>query len=399
MMVKGPEFREAAKELTEWLDPALSLRAEFGAKGFDPADPEDDALKAKFNDKGAHPEKAEVIAQNWRVEALMGDESAAERGLLVNKSGLEKTRADAERKEKESTDTYIFLALLDQLQAQIDALQERIKDYNEQIEALQDVRDLIESGELDPMDPDHQRLLRAAGIPEEDWGTVTLEEIDKRIEGLKVKRDEAVERLDETRAIQNKVADVLANDPDAKSIDTTDMGLDEENAKKEAENPDYDPENATADDLRDLLDMKTLKNVSQRPDVQENEAAWFKAATADLKAFSSQEGYVDSMDRLIAELHEDTQKALLKDDEVLEEVKDRLRLDEFEKRYEGFQEFKDDPQYIEWLTKLILDKTDVRTRELLLQEEDTPEEVRKIITDNNAAADSPAQNFNPSNPD
>ena len=375
-------FRQTALDIT-----VQPLSSPFSAAG--PA-LDDEALDNVIAKKADEPDDSSVFKtafNNAREMAAAGSVDGVYTKALAKHN---KDVRERERRRQGKDDMADLLALLDaqiaDLERQIAEYDRLIEEYEEQLSAIDELRELIESGELDPTDPEHIALLRRAGIPEDDWGTVTIDDLDgleketkDKLDDAKQKRDDARDQLDKTQKVRDGVANALVKDPDAKSIDIRSFGLDEESAAKKAEDPTYDPANATADDMRDLLDRSMKNFISQRTATHENESAWFKLSEKELRELVSEEGYVDGLDQLINELEENTKKVLLEDPDISEAVKDRIRIDEFERAYEDFQEFRDEAQYHDWLESLLLNDTDERTRKILVNSDDTPEEVREIL--------------------
>ena len=278
--------------------------------------------------------------------------------LIVNSftAALERNEA-AEKAAKQSDDDQYFLALLRGLEAQIEALEREIEGYDNQIEALEDLIALEKDGKLDPNNPEHIRMLEAAGIPVDEWGTVTLEDLNKKLEEIKAKRDEAKEELDEKQTKKD-------------SLDSKVTAL------ASAEEPE---KQALVKELKAEYKGQLDDFINSHPDLVEEEIPWFRAGFNLLD--EGQPDYIQNVNRLIAELNPITKRELLQNiNDLPEAVADQLRLDKFEQLYGAFStKLRDKPNYMELLETKILGKLDDRTKLLLSQKESTPTEVAEIL--------------------
>lgn len=260
-----------------------------------------------------------AIYQNARELALNSDAVSG-----VGGSGVFEQSRVLERHEREtaqrnaSNDTVLFLELLRTLQDQIRELERQIAKLDEQIEATDSLIDILQNGgEIDPTDPDHQRLLRLAGIPEDQWGTVTLDDLRAHKTQLQIQRDDAKVQLDK-KVAEGAAFEVAASNRE-QGIPTSADTIEPREAVEE-----YSKRNPAADlddlSVRDLLEIRKINLVSEyiaRSDHAEKDIDWFKAAYAELN-LSMSDGSVlgNSIDLLVEQLSENGREALLTESDL-----------------------------------------------------------------------------------
>jgi hypothetical protein len=260
--------------------------------------------------------------QNAREIAFASDAKAGINGSGATSGarGADQKETDA-KKRKASNDTATFLRMLQALEAQIKALEERIEHYDNQIEATDSLINIVASGgEIDPTNPEHQRLLRLAGIPDDEWGTVTLDDLRKHRDELARERDVAKTQLDK------KVAEGVAYESAASNLN---QGIPisassivppeavEEYARR---NPDVDLEDLSR---RDLLEIRKINLVSEyiaRSEHTEKGIEWLKAGYAELRIseVSSDSDFRANFEKLIEELTPNELVMLLQEDHGLD---------------------------------------------------------------------------------
>ena len=138
----------------------------------------------EFNDAtrpGFSPEAAEAAMRRLRDSELIQEQqafqrqvsgAAADAGEIASAAGAarriteEADRAEKERKER--TDREILLDLIDNRIGQLDDMIEwydrQIAEADAALDAIDEIEELIENGQLDPNNPAHAELLRLAGI-------------------------------------------------------------------------------------------------------------------------------------------------------------------------------------------------------------------------------------------
>lgn len=338
--------------------------------------PEDTALKRQFH----HAGRLGILVPDR--DALVGDvhtrsQAEIERSLLGLPGGSvdrdsrielaqyatsqkEQIRRQRERQRKDRE--AFFAALLDQLDRDIAEIQGRIDSYNEQIHAIEELIRAEQNGGIDPTDPEHRKILRRAGIPEEEWGTVTLEDLEAHKEQLEAAKDDAQDALANKRAqkeeLSARIAEISNNSPSAQQEQQLQIA-------------------------RDMMDETVSEIMGKRPQVIQDEAAWFKFGIEKLKIFETQQEYLEKLDIMIAGLSEDTAIALISDTDSLIDstVKDRIQLNLFQALYSELQEIKDDPAYLDELKNAIANELTPSARQALLEQEGLRDDLRQALTD------------------
>ena len=256
----------------------------------------------------------------------------------------------AEKQAKERFDDAMFLAVVGDLDAQIAAKQGEIDDLTEQIDAAEELLEIIDrDGDIDPTDPTQMRLLKLLDIPEEDWGTVTRQQITDRLDALRARRDQVI--TDRNQLIQER--------HDLAALADESLGR-----KKEAVNH--------------QLDQNRDEMLAKRPAQIEAEADWFKAEVEHLEAYAASVGLIHEIDKIIDTLADSTKMSFIKDKDFSGLAADRLKIDNFMEQYIDLQEYKEEPDYQQWLEETI-QYLDDETIGLLLKYDSTPTEVIKAI--------------------
>ncbi len=159
-----------------------------------------------------HTQEAAQMAA-FRQQAIdmgfKGDETIA--GVIKTAAAATKDAQGAitDRAEKQAKDRYddaMFLAMLDDLDAQIAELDDQIEAIDARLEAIDSLIDILESGyDIDLNDPGHMRLLKQAGFDNDlDWPKIGLEELrtakgieqDNRLD-LVERRDDIIHKRNE----------------------------------------------------------------------------------------------------------------------------------------------------------------------------------------------------------
>lgn len=162
--------------------------------------PADEATyEDEHGDKFLSEQEARRLAIRLAGEDQTAELLAAQAGVLAgrmvenyfaqNKDRLNETRT---KDQKARTEIYYMMIL----QAQIDGLNARIVVLDGQINALDDLIERVQGGEkLDPNNPAHRRLLLKSGVPEDDWGGLTLRDL----QDLRDQRQQRRDAIDDQR--------------------------------------------------------------------------------------------------------------------------------------------------------------------------------------------------------
>ncbi|MBN9890157.1 hypothetical protein [Salipiger abyssi] len=126
---------------------------------------------------------------------------------LMARSGAEATMQatdEAQKKAQEQSDDVLFLELLDRLNEEIEVIRGEIDVLNKQIAAIDELLQVLaEQGDLDPTNPQHQRLLQAAGVPVDDWGIVNEDYLNELREDRVTEKTRKEARLDDLNRLHD----------------------------------------------------------------------------------------------------------------------------------------------------------------------------------------------------
>lgn len=119
---------------------------------------------------------------------------------------------DKSGKKDKKNDLVLHLMLLNE---KIANLNSEIAALDEQIDALQDLKALAASGDLDINNSEHQDLLRQARIPQSQWGDVDGDMLDKLLETAQQER----EAKQDARNEKQKELEEITQSRDASTLD------------------------------------------------------------------------------------------------------------------------------------------------------------------------------------
>ena len=92
--------------------------------------------------------------------------------LRLSHRSSDQTRLARKKKEKDRamlrTAMKQLLDRLEDLSRQMDEINQRLEEITSEIEELKNLKELVENGTVDPMNPDHAKLLKNYGITQED---------------------------------------------------------------------------------------------------------------------------------------------------------------------------------------------------------------------------------------
>ncbi|MEL6667008.1 MAG: hypothetical protein AAFQ24_12815 [Pseudomonadota bacterium] len=266
---------------------------------------------------------------------------------------------EKDRARRESTSRLVtFLDLLDSIERQIAALDDQIAEYEaeveqleEQLGALEELKELAERGELDPTNQEHMRLLELSGIPRDQWGLVTPDMLDDRIDGTRDRIEDLRQKIqiakEKRGELEDKYDDIHArmdNDPDAKA----------------------DPE------TQEVAQQARQDFYAVERELSESETEWFIRSISNAPR-GDWEGLIERLeDRSISDLRVNQ--------ELPPEIRDFLYVCEFEQLFEAacIEEPTDVHHYI---LMDMLENTDQADIQTLLRSEDTPEYIRAAMTE------------------
>ncbi len=246
----------------------------------------------------------------------------------------EKTRA------KRDADS-LYLALL---QAQID-------DLNWQIGEMEDARDyLAKTGDVE--------------------GAMNMPGVRDAIEAWEKKHKQKFDpNAPDAKRVLDQILDERQKDLKAEKAELA------ENLKHEVKgiSGPIDQENITAEQQKALEHVDKAKEKLRELDQVEKSIA---------KSISDEKNGTEkavALDSLVETLDERTKAKMLKDSSTDPDLLDRLRLDKFDSLYKRIESLKGQPTY-EGALKGILTRIDSETKKLLLDRENTPQEVKAALS-------------------
>ena len=92
-------------------------------------------------------------------------------------------------------------------------------------------------------------MLRLAGIPEDEWGTVTLDDLRRHREELQAQRDAAKAKRDQKAQALEALEPIERELAVEGVVDATSLNMDQAVEVYSRLNPEFDPRNATGEDV------------------------------------------------------------------------------------------------------------------------------------------------------
>ena len=351
------------------------------------------ALNTEFEESNAAPVR---LGELFNVSGSASSQNEREIGLKSGSldgaggSGALAAARIVEQHERETAqrkaanDTAMFLDMLQAIADQIRELEDLVDQYDRQLEATNSLIEILEGGgEIDPTDPDHQRLLRLAGIPEEQWGTVTLDDLRQNKIELQTKRDIAKTQLDKKVAEEASLVEAASNIDRGVPVSSSSLATPKAIAEYARRNPDVDLENLTARDLIEIGKINLVSEYAARSEFAELGIDWLKASYAELRLSegSSDADFEANFRGLIGAMKPDDIALLLQTDQGLDARANtylaNARLNEIVSQYD--MDNPDDLMMFEiemetfdgvWKTALINDpNTDQHIKDLLTSSE------------------------------
>jgi len=367
----------------------------------------DEAVSVVHEKAAALTEKDLTFAVRQLVAGEGADVTLEQNGRRNPLGQTESGNLDAKRRQqRKQADRAMQDMLLHQLlteqiaaiDAQIAANNERIDELEAENAEMMELKAKIESGDLDPSNPQDAALMARYGITQDDIDNGTAakklqDQIDanqSEIDGLKqdnadlqATKAEAEKKLDEISPAPEGSGPIDVNTrrvaSNGETIDFTEQQAKQAVAEYMAENPGVDLARLSPEEAMDI-------GVGISEDIQENLNA-ISTQEADnlglqLQQITAEPGsaeYIAQVDALIDGLDDPSKKDLLRADDTDGLIKDRIRIDYFEEKYAELQPYRDEADYNSWLKDLIHADIDDRTKELLLADPNTPDDVRQIL--------------------
>lgn len=272
------------------------------------------------------------------------------------------------RKKKDAAEVNRQLMMLNQLNAYIAELDEKIRALEEDIEetkqALEDKygedwEDKLKRGEIDETDPLIIQLMQQ----QQD-------------------RADLVDKRDNARALQGEV--VTARN-EGRLVNYNAEALQPPLEEFRAQGGVLDAENPTPEQERDFGGFMVGEKKEASAELRQTEMEIFEIKLAGIEGLKGTPEYITAVDELIDELEEESSREkLLRSDSLEGTVLDRLRLDKFETEFADLEDSKNDPDYREYVADL-LDELGEETANALLNANDTPQIVKDILIEQQVA--------------
>ena len=282
-----------------------------------------------------------------------------------------------ELQRRASNDTTMFLQMLQLIRDQIGALDAQIAKYDEQIAATDSLIDIFENGgEIDPTNPEHQRLLRLAGIPEDQWGTVTLDDLNRHRDDLNAKRDDAkADRDDKARSL-DKLEQAEEGLVKNGSVHASTLDMDEAVAIYAMLDPDFDPAFVTAHQVVQIAAIHTADAALDNDNYQEMELAWFKAeySTLSLGGLSNEAVAQYIGESLIERLNIRAKDELLLDSSIDVSMRELIALDRLEMILDGSS-----ATDLDAFKKMALEGLPLEVRQLLFHSDKVDSDLKEFL--------------------
>ena len=204
-------------------------------------------------ERAAHKKTLESEAFD---EARIAENAGMRAGRIsiTGATDRDKVRSAEQAKARANQDARMQKLLA--LQAALDDINSDIANLEIQIDALDELLAIIDSGEtLDPNNPAHRKLLERSGIPKEKWGSVTREDIED------AKREREAERA--AKEAQSKEFEEIKNSGDPKRINEAAAVLDINAVRGER----HDLEDSLKANVTDTLEKRVDEGSVARQDV------------------------------------------------------------------------------------------------------------------------------------
>ncbi len=324
---------------------------------------------------GADQQNAREMGLKSETLTGMGGSGATAAARILEHNARETAR------RKASNDTAMFLQMLEQLSAEIRAIELQIERFDQQLEATDSLIGILESGgEIDPTDPEHQRLLRLAGIPEDEWGVVTLDDLRAHRIDLQTQRDQAKIELDKRFAQEAALIEAESNSQRGNPISASSLSMPDAVSQFAMRNPETDLENLSRRDLVEIGKINLVSEYLARSDHAERDIAWFKAAYAELN-LSAGDGEVleSAVDMLVDSLSNNARDSLLKEDGLDQALVKYLVAD---KVLEVIEDTDIDDPSEQIMLQFIFADWSQQALSAAVNDPDTPDSLREMIAQN-----------------
>ena len=259
-------------------------------------------------------------------------------------------------------------ALNSAFQAQLDDINGRINLYEGQIQATDQLIDFMkQGGKLDPNNPEHQKMLKAAGIPEDQWHNITLQDLQDHKQGLQTKLADANAEKVALKEANDKV------DENIKSKNNINLGIDNNTAKTEL------VDLVSTTELK-KLDSETQKIKTQTNEIQALETKLVASTFLEINNLKGTPAYTAKLEQLIDTLDPDTKQKMKDSDDTPPELKALLEVDNLVTKAGKLEKYVGTEKYEAYAAKL-LGNIDENTLYLASQNNKMPNDFKIKIND------------------
>jgi predicted transcriptional regulator len=383
-MTTGPETTKYHIAASELSGTRVAARA-FGATGVDFEQP------AQINVFNINAPGSQNAAN---LEALaysdMGAPLSFSSGAATLIQNLQKEEEEKKEREERS-----FQSLLDQIDADIAALERHLDDLykerdeiHEKMGAVDALIELERLDNVDPNNPEHQRLLRKAGFNNPDkWGTLTMDDYRRHREELEGRDREIGSEITRTQtqittlSSQRDAIERVAGDPHINDINVNGLGLDAEIARRQATNPGFDPEHVTRAEVQEIM----TENVSlARAQVANIDNIATERFVRDFSELQTSGMSAEASAQLINNLEDGVAQTLLTTEGLDSTLRTPLKARAFVDAYE--HEVEAHPEQRSEILSAFVQTLDAATAASLRSNPNTPREITEALSTQNAAS-------------
>jgi len=348
----NPTFQNA-DAVADYVDAGVDLRSEQDEIAEAVARPSRDIVAERI-------ETEEQI----RREIMNGDGSITSIAVQAQKDGGLQARTEAEKRKDKGVD----VALIAMLNDKIAALDLKLDELEGKLDATEQLLNLLDKGEtLDPNNPEHKKLMDAAGIPENQREGLTREELLAHQERLQ----------QEWKATQEQKAEAEAQLRQHTDHDLSDIQeRAEANGDTQAvENTDGRNKYLTADERSEgiALAREAIDAAEKNEDVEQR-----LLTLEDLDQFKGTDEYAAKIDEFIASADVATIERLADDPTTDPTVIERIGLHNFYDELSYLDDFKGTPDY-QMYVQMAVDDAPESVRDALRREPDLSEEIQTAL--------------------
>lgn|GEM_PF-3161505 len=298
--------------------------------------------------------------------SMDSDETTVGSGLRADAAaqtrGTQEGSSEKEKKDKRNREHMQYVLMLQQQLADLNNL---IDGYNDQIGATNALMDIFDrDGKLDPTNSEHLRLLKAAGIPENQWGTITRDDLAKYKQDLIEKRDTAI---DQKNGIEEKLGNQNRQiDKEYGEVPVNAAASHEERAVLISENAYNERQTGTA------------KAGDKAAEVEQQDQRITVLTLDEIKGLKGRPEYTQRLDQLIAGFDPKSIGKIIEDSGSDPDLRLRAQVSVFKKTFDLLDEIKHEPFYADEI-QAELKKFPADIRATLCAEVNVPEKIKNEV--------------------